>query len=374
MKNTKRNVIVSAILTIALCVSLMAGGTYAWFTDTAETKVNTIVSGKLDVALDMKSGDEWVTAESKTLNFVRKNADGEFVEDAELLWEPGATYELPELRVRNADKLALKYRIDISGAKGDIKLLDVITFTAKVGETTVLSAYGKDIYEGELKAGEFDELKVSATMNENADNEYAGLKVRDIYITVYATQATYEYDVNGNDYDADATYLARKAMVFNGVEGVVDMNTFASGYDGVIYAQNGAKVTINADIKAEDVQGYAMAVWAVGENTVVTIKGGEFTQLIHGNENGVVDNQYDLIYAMNGAKVVIEDGTFKVGAGDPKFTLNVLNSNPGTIEVKGGKFWKYDPATGDDNLGGSFLADGYKSVADGDWFVVVPED
>ena len=58
MKNTKRNVIVSAILTIALCVSLMVGGTYAWFTDSAKVNVNTIKSGKFDVTLQMLDGEK----------------------------------------------------------------------------------------------------------------------------------------------------------------------------------------------------------------------------------------------------------------------------------------------------------------------------
>lgn len=53
MKNAKRNVIVSAILTIALCFSLMIGGTYAWFTDSAKVSVNKIVSGTLKVGLNM---------------------------------------------------------------------------------------------------------------------------------------------------------------------------------------------------------------------------------------------------------------------------------------------------------------------------------
>lgn len=69
MKNAKRNVIVSAILTIALCFSLMIGGTYAWFTDSAKVNVNTIVSGSLKVGLNMwdEENEQWVDADGKTL-------------------------------------------------------------------------------------------------------------------------------------------------------------------------------------------------------------------------------------------------------------------------------------------------------------------
>ena len=58
--------------------------------------------------------------------------------------------------------------------------------------------------------------------------------------------------------------------------------------------------------------------------------------------------------------------------------LNQENSNPGTIAVKGGTFVNQDPSQGDDNLGGNFVAPGYKVVsekqANGDiWYTVVPE-
>lgn len=55
--------------------------------------------------------------------------------------------------------------------------------------------------------------------------------------------------------------------------------------------------------------------------------------------------------------------------------LNQKNDNPGTITVKGGTFVNYDPSKGDDNLGGSFVADGYSVVSekhgDDTWYTVV---
>ncbi len=77
MKNAKRNVIVSAILTIALCFSLMIGGTYAWFTDSAKISVNKIVSGTLKVGLNMwdEENEQWVDANGKMLSFIRTDAE-----------------------------------------------------------------------------------------------------------------------------------------------------------------------------------------------------------------------------------------------------------------------------------------------------------
>ena len=107
-KNTKR-ALVSSALAVLVCIAMLIGTTFAWFTDTASTSVNKIVSGKLDVLLEYAvswdadgNPTEWKDAKDQSLEF-KKAAAGEAV-----LWEPGCTYELPELRVSNAGNLALK--------------------------------------------------------------------------------------------------------------------------------------------------------------------------------------------------------------------------------------------------------------------------
>ena len=114
-----------------MCVSMLVGTTFAWFTDTASTGVNKIQAGTLDVALEMKDNDgNWVTAEGKTLQF---KVNGLIpAAGTQILWEPGCTYELPELRVVNKGNLALKYKIVITGIAGDAKLNEVIDWTLKL--------------------------------------------------------------------------------------------------------------------------------------------------------------------------------------------------------------------------------------------------
>ena len=116
MKNTKRSLLLSA-LALVICVTMLIGSTFAWFTDSASTAVNTIQSGKLDVVLEKfdEAKGEWVTAEGETLKWITTDA----VDN--VLWEPGCTYKLPLLRVRNAGNLALKYEVEITGLKGDAK-------------------------------------------------------------------------------------------------------------------------------------------------------------------------------------------------------------------------------------------------------------
>ena len=57
--STKR-ALISSVLAFTLCVAMLIGTTFAWFTDTASTAVNKIQAGNLGLALDMKEGNKWV--------------------------------------------------------------------------------------------------------------------------------------------------------------------------------------------------------------------------------------------------------------------------------------------------------------------------
>lgn len=211
-KATKRALLTS-ITALAMCVVMLVGTTFAWFTDTATANVNKIQAGNLNVALEMLDGTNWVTAEGQTLNFV-KAAGGE---SQAILWEPGAEYKLPKLRVRNDGNLALKYEVAITGAVdatpnngvNDLDLLDVITFSASIGGGTATSGvYGTTIADGALNAkDDAQTIQLSAKMDENAGNKYQEMAISGIAITVKAMQTSYEYDSNGNTYDdaADMT-------------------------------------------------------------------------------------------------------------------------------------------------------------------------
>ena len=190
-KSTKR-ALLGSVMAMVLCLAMLVGATFAWFTDTASTGVNKIQAGKLDVALEMKdAAGQWASAEGKTLNWV-KAAAGE-----QVLWEPGCTYTLPELRVVNNGNLALKYKIQITGIQGDAKLNEVINWT--INDAAI------DLTEGHLTAGQQgDAFTIKGHMQESAGNEYQGLSIDGIGITVYATQYTYESDSYGKTYDADA--------------------------------------------------------------------------------------------------------------------------------------------------------------------------
>lgn len=218
-KATKRALLTS-ITALVMCVVMLAGTTFAWFTDTASTNVNKIQAGKLDVQLMMATAwdtdgnpTSWADAEGETLSFLQKQAGGTVTQNANILWEPGCTYELPELKVVNNGNLALKYEIAITGAvdaDGDdnldsMKLLNVLKFKSVVDSDTKENVYGQTIATGTLDAnGKEQIIKLSAKMDENAGNDYMNMALSNITVTVKAMQASYEYDSNGNTYDRDA--------------------------------------------------------------------------------------------------------------------------------------------------------------------------
>ena len=223
-KNVTKSALLASILAMVLCVTMLVGTTFAWFTDTASAKVNQIKSGKLDVMLEYATAWDTTTGEptawadatqpGSTLSFIRTDANNN-KQATDVLWEPGCTYNLPELRVSNNGNLRLKYKVVISGAEGDTKLLDVIDFKASVDEIEQGAVNVKDggaivtDFKLAAKSGETapsNVIKISGTMQTTAGNEYQNKTVTGITVTVYATQDTGEYDSNSNTYDENAQY------------------------------------------------------------------------------------------------------------------------------------------------------------------------
>ncbi len=387
-----------SLFALFLCIILLIGTTFAWFTDTASTGVNKIQAGNLDVGLQMQGNDgNWVSAEGETLTFKAK--DGRAAED--ILWEPGCTYELPKLRVVNNGNLALKYKIKITGIQGSEKLNEVIDWTINDQQIDLEEQYLTAKTEGEA-------FTIKGHMQESAGNEYQGLSIDGISITVYATQLNSENDSFGSDYDKDATYPAASAselgsalnegkivalskditsndtIVVNNKTATLDANgkTIANTDDiwsdnewSLVSAQNGSSLTItgNGNFKAKKDDCYAVDV---RDGSTVTIKNGTFVGNIHA------------VYVLKGT-AIIEGGTYSVQQKYPdaskadEFVLNCYDENRANgsakIIVKGGTFINFNPANCQaEGAHTNFVANGYKvtskTQSNGDiWYTVVPE-
>lgn len=223
---TKRALLTS-VLALVLSLAMLAGSTFAWFTDTASTGVNRIVSGNLDVGLEYWGGAEsgWLTAENSE-DLFDKNA----------LWEPGYT-QIIYLRVANNGNLALTYAMQITpvhetvGVNVDgeeFKLSDYIkfgwrTFTVDgdgapvaldreaaqtgVGGGAQLGTTLHRQAELPLAAGAEELVALVAWMPENVGNEANYSTVQptiELSLKVLATQAAVESDSFNNTYDGDA--------------------------------------------------------------------------------------------------------------------------------------------------------------------------
>ena len=353
MKNAKRNVIVSAILTIALCFSLMIGGTYAWFTDSAKVSVNKIVSGTLKVGLNMwdEENEQWVDANGKTLSFIRTDAEDE----DNGLWAPGYKFRLPKLQVVNKGNLRLKYKLEFNGMS-DSLLLDVLTFRVKVdgGDEKAVSVGGAILENEILAANEDKEVEIFGEMNENAKNEYQNLEVKNMSITLTATQT------NATEYPFNSVSLSSGSLT-------VSEPVYASGEWGAVRAERNAQITVEADVKAVEKDHGAVAVWA-SRNSKVIINGGYFSQEITGT-----DDQYDMIYADDNAVIEINGGKFECKT--PKWTLNCKDGSNAKIIVKGGRFYRFDPSNAETGEGEIEVPNGYHVEKSGnDWFVVYSDD
>ena len=384
-KSTKRALITSA-LAILMCAAMLIGTTFAWFTDTASTAVNKIQAGNLDVKL-MYSTDmvTWKEATDQTKLF-NDNA----------LWEPGYT-QVVYMKVVNAGNLALKYEAGFSknytsnrgkNVNGDwyrvdnyLKIGIAETETKFANREAVWSAIAatektlaKDIMLTDgwitLKAGESSKpFAVAIYMPTSVGNEANASRLRPssvsgLGIEVRATQATVESDSFGTDYDANTATVLKRVEYTDG-EHTVTGNIQANGTSGAIHGTGTAKITVDATtVYGTYVSDYAMAVYASGRSEI-TIKGGEFAN------QAPAGSTLSLIYADSSAKITIEGGTFKCVS--PAWTLNCNDSDPATITVKGGSFYKFDPSNVTAGEGEIFIADGYKVVQNGDWYNVVPE-
>jgi len=301
MKNTKRALLLSA-LAIVMSVAMLIGSTFAWFTDSASTAVNTIQSGTLKVELEMlvdEANDVWETAEGKTLAW--KKAAGAPANEA-VLWEPGCTYELPKLRVRNAGNLALKYQIVVTGFKGDAKLLEVIDFELPTATNN---------YKG-LAAGASDAFVIKGTMDKDAGNEYQGLTIDNIAITVYATQLEAEYDSLNNTYDAMATVDTEEEL----------LAAIAGDYDAIAL---GGNIVLTNGI-----------VIPAGKTLTIDLMGFSISQAkAQTAAYAMIDNKGNLtIQDTAGAgKISYEDTT--VYTADNTYASNTIK-NTGVLKIEGG--------------------------------------
>ena len=397
-KSTKR-ALLGSVMAMVLCLAMLVGATFAWFTDTASTGVNKIQAGNLDVQLVDENGN---SLEGKTLEFKKaaNAAEGEAV-----LWEPGCTYELPAVYVKNNGNLALKYKVAITGINGSAKLNDVIDWTINDADI--------NLTEMQLKAGEEGAaFTIKGHMQESAGNDYMNESIDGITITVYATQDTVESDSFTNQYDENAAYPVvnvtelKEALTNGGVVAVTkDIHTNNiedTAAARIVISQpttlNLEKKIITPDNMGNNTNSNFVALYVNADTTINAGKDGGIDTGVNGGYGINVNDGATLTinggyYYGGGTAVQVQKGTLIINGGtfacepysNPTYGYNFLINcvdkayKNGTAKaiIQGGTFINFDPSNCTaEGAHTNFVADGYKVVSqtqtNGDvWYTVV---
>ena len=199
-----------------------------------------------------------------------------------------------------------------------------------------------------------------------------GYEIESGYIAQTATDSafgkaykTLTEAINGAE-SGSTVYLLSDASDFAGVTIKKDLtidfgNYTVTGATGVnCFMVTNASVTFKASGKGGvngGSGGNNVAILAYTDSTV-TIESGNYT--VGGDANGQGNST---VYVMSNGKAIITGGTFSSEAAynGKYYVLNLLNESTGSFQVSGGTFINFDPATGDDHLGGTFVASGYVS-------------
>ena len=344
-KRATKRALLTSVMALVMCVVMLVGTTFAWFTDTASTGVNKIQAGNLDVDI-IGAGSE---AHLEKLNFTKAaGAEGEA-----LLWEPGCRYLTEGFKIKNAGNLALKWKAEInkedaktevvagSNGKENMNLLDVIDFYIVKGTEENAPAVAIEKFTGTLSAKATSDLYyIKGVMKTSAGNDYQDLTLEGITITVYATQDTVENDSFNNQYDKDAEYPISvttgdelQAIVSNATAPVkivltnsITTNNFVIPADkDVTLDLNGRTVTnagshtilnkghLTLTDSSADKSGQIIslkgntAALRNGDNAVCVVEGGTISRDgANGNTWHVVENFGKMTF--NGGKVVLKHG------------------------------------------------------------------
>ena len=364
-KRATKRALLTSVMALAMCVVMLAGTTFAWFTDTASTGVNKIQAGNLDVDI---IGEDGKSLDGKTLSFKNVN------DKTDILWEPGATFFTQGFQIVNKGNLALKYKLGINIASetgstnvlgNEFKLSDHIKFGVVDKD---LSGKTRDemvaaVTDGKLIKGGYTsvETPLYPTGTEDKDtektvtlvvwmpttvgneaNHKAGVDAPtiDLGISVAATQYTYENDSFNDQYDKDAEYPISvttgdelQAIVSNATAPVnimltnsITTNNFVIPEDkDVTLDLNGRTVTnagshtilnkghLTLTDSSADKSGQIIslkgntAALRNGDNAVCVVEGGTISRDgANGNTWHVVENFGKMTF--NGGKVVLKNG------------------------------------------------------------------
>lgn len=232
MRRTKYS-FANSCIALLLCISMLLGTTFAWFSDKATTNVKKVQAGTLQVDLELldKETKEWTS--------IKDSQTPVFDYDK---WEPGYL-DVKILKIENEGDLAFQWvakfvsqeELSILAEVIDVYVCTEVTDYPQnrnldgysyVGSVSEFINTVNATTSGYLLSGESVTLGIALKMRESAGNSYQELKLGAFDIQVLATQYAYEYDSNGSDYDKEAEFdfsiqASKATATVNPVDGKV---------------------------------------------------------------------------------------------------------------------------------------------------------
>ncbi len=342
----------ASALSLLLCVALLVGTTFAWFTDSVTNENNRIQAGtlKIDLLMD-KAGNG--TYESIA------NGEGDIFSEATgngILWEPGKT-EIVYLAVQNKGSLALSYNIILDVIDGEIPLSGALEYAIldgkKAGDLDNVDSWEDlkaiaDVQVGDIQAGritaapngmldeiingeqnETDFFALAVHMKESVGNVYQNGNIT-IDVNVVAKQAPAEMDgFENNQYDVNATFDDTSTQTGDASYQVSEGGAWASGdfADALANVYDGGTIKLLKDVVLSQTMEITKSMTITSADPehpcIITsdVNGHGYFLNIYGNENGVTlkDIQIDggSQQGVTASRALIAVGTKKGGDSIP---------------------------------------------------------
>ena len=364
-KRATKRALLTSVMALVMCVVMLVGTTFAWFTDTASTGVNKIQAGNLDIKVEYRTTADgnWQLLDNATDLF--GTADTRF--------EPGHT-RVVELKITNAGNLALKYKIGmniVSETEGTNKdgnsyklsnYLKVATSPIQqydpnavpgsinyameqqiFAKPSFLAWEYRDFASFELdknernhaldvQPGDAQILGIKVYMPESVGNEANAISTEkaasiSFGLNVLATQYTTESDSYGTQYDKDATYpTLTTGKTLNDVFGGANFDFGSTNPSANVVLDGQGLVTVSDYVDG----------WFAGD---VTIKGVTFLNGVcftakNDNTTGTITFEDCTFYACDQSKIDLTPYLYNPlqNSGDG-LCLNVDTKNSPNLEV-----------------------------------------
>ncbi len=305
---TKRNIAICG-LTLVMCVSLLAGVTFAWFTDSITNSGNTISSGDLKInayAYDLGEGGESYTINETVYSFEADENRQNLKEDNKAViteenWYPGQS-SAKMFTVENVGSLDADVSLDffVSGGLTEALWFDFIQvgadgnvmgqFVERPMET--LPALAEALGDVELASGESISFVLIYGMEKEAQNEYMNQSFQvNVFISAKQTVEGAEGPVvvnPGTDLSEVVNSVADNSTIVLAANGEYEVKDAIdlSGKKGIVIDGNGATITMGTEVSGAS---YSLAKAALAD-TLADNSGEESILNISGAENVIIRN------------------------------------------------------------------------------------